>query len=141
MNRAMALDLGDRRVGIAMSDLMKMIANGYETYYRSGDESRDIEYIKRLVVDNNVDEVVIGLPINMDGTEGVRVEKSREFGQKLGEVIDAKIFFEDERLTTVSAERVLIEGDVRRDKRKTVIDMVAATIILQAFLDKRCRGY
>lgn len=141
MNRAMALDLGDRRVGIAMSDLMKMIANGYETYYRSGDESRDIEYIKRLVVDNNVDEVVIGLPINMDGTEGVRVEKSREFGQKLGEVIDAKIFFEDERLTTVSAERVLIEGDVRRDKRKTVIDMVAATIILQAFLDKRSRGY
>lgn len=141
MNRAMALDLGDRRVGIAMSDLMKMIANGYETYYRSGDESRDIEYIKRLVVDNNVDEVVIGLPINMDGTEGVRVEKSREFGQKLGEIIDAKIFFEDERLTTVSAERVLIEGDVRRDKRKTVIDMVAATIILQAFLDKRSRGY
>lgn len=141
MNRAMALDLGDKRVGIAMSDLMKMIANGYETYYRSGDESRDIEYIKRLVVDNNVDEVVIGLPINMDGTEGVRVEKSREFGQKLGEVIDAKIFFEDERLTTVSAERVLIEGDVRRDKRKTVIDMVAATIILQAFLDKRSRGY
>lgn len=141
MNRAMALDLGDRRVGIAMSDLMKMIANGYETYYRSGDDSRDIEYIKRLVVDNNVDEVVIGLPINMDGTEGVRVEKSREFGQKLGEIIDAKIFFEDERLTTVSAERVLIEGDVRRDKRKTVIDMVAATIILQAFLDKRSRGY
>lgn len=141
MNRAMALDLGDRRVGIAMSDLMKMIANGYETYYRSGDESRDIEYIKRLVVDNNVDEVVIGLPINMDGTEGVRVEKSREFGQKLGKVIDAKIFFEDERLTTVSAERVLIEGDVRRNKRKTVIDMVAATIILQAFLDKRSRGY
>lgn len=141
MNRAMALDLGDRRVGIAMSDLMKMIANGYETYYRSGDETRDIEYIKRLVVDNNVDEVVIGLPINMDGTEGVRVEKSREFGQKLGEIIDAKIFFEDERLTTVSAERVLIEGDVRRDKRKTVIDMVAATIILQAFLDKRSRGY
>lgn len=141
MNRAMALDLGDRRVGIAMSDLMKMIANGCETYYRSGDESRDIEYIKRLVVDNNVDEVVIGLPINMDGTEGVRVEKSREFGQKLGEIIDAKIFFEDERLTTVSAERVLIEGDVRRDKRKTVIDMVAATIILQAFLDKRSRGY
>lgn len=141
MNRAMALDLGDRRVGIAMSDLMKMIANGYETYYRSGDESRDIEYIKRLVVDNNVDEVVIGLPINMDGTEGIRVEKSREFGQKLGEIIDAKIFFEDERLTTVSAERVLIEGDVRRDKRKTVIDMVAATIILQAFLDKRSRGY
>lgn len=141
MNRAMALDLGDRRVGIAMSDLMKMIANGYETYYRSGDETRDIEYIKRLVVDNNVDEVVIGLPINMDGTEGVRVEKSREFGQKLGEIIDAKIFFEDERLTTVSAERALIEGDVRRDKRKTVIDMVAATIILQAFLDKRSRGY
>lgn len=141
MNRAMALDLGDRRVGIAMSDLMKMIANGYETYYRSGDESRDIEYIKRLVVDNNVDEVVIGLPINMDGTEGVRVEKSREFGQKLGECINAKIFYEDERLTTVSAERALIEGDVRRDKRKTVIDMVAATIILQAFLDKRSRGY
>ncbi len=134
MNRVMSLDLGDARIGVAMSDLMKIIANGYETYKRVG-EAKDLEYIASLVKPNEVDTIVIGLPINMDGTSGVRVEKTHAFADKLRELTEAKIVFQDERLTTVSAERILIEGNVRRDKRKTVIDKVAAIIILQQYLD------
>lgn len=138
MNRVLALDLGDRRIGIAMSDLMKIIAGGSETYVRQ-DEARDIEYIAKIIDDNLVDEVVIGLPINMDGTEGDRVAKSYAFGELLKTKTSATIKYQDERLTTVTAERMLIEADVRRDKRKTVIDKVAATIILQNYLDKTNR--
>lgn len=134
MNRVMSLDLGDARIGVAMSDLMKIIANGYETYKRVG-EAKDLEHIAGLVKPNEVDTIVIGLPINMDGTSGARVEKTYAFADKLRELTDAKIVFQDERLTTVSAERILIEGNVRRDKRKTVIDKIAAIIILQQYLD------
>ena len=134
MNRVMSLDLGDARIGVAMSDLMKIIANGYETYKRVG-EAKDLEHIEGLVKPNEVDTIVIGLPINMDGTSGTRVDKTYAFADKLRELTDAKIVFQDERLTTVSAERILIEGNVRRDKRKGVIDKVAANIILQQYLD------
>ncbi len=134
MNRVMSLDLGDVRIGVAMSDLLKIIANGYETYKKVGGD-KDIAYITALAVANEVDTIVIGLPINMDGTSGVRVEKTYAFADKLREQTQAKIVFQDERLTTVSAERMLIEGNVRRDKRKTVIDKIAATIILQQYLD------
>ena len=83
------------------------------------------------------DAIIIGLPYNMDGTEGDRVIVTREFAEKLAEFTDIKIEFQDERLTTVQAERMLISGGVRRDKRKKVIDKVAATLILQAYLDKK----
>lgn len=134
MKRVMALDLGDAKIGIAMSDLMKIIANGYETYKRVS-ESKDLDYVVNLAKQNDVDTIVLGLPINMDGTRGVRVEKTEEFAKKLEEASGLKIAFQDERLTTVTAERMLIEGNVRREKRKTVIDKVAATIILQTYLD------
>lgn len=132
----MALDYGDARIGVAVSDMMKIIANGYETYKRVN-ESADLDYLSRLIKDNMVDEVVFGLPINMDGTEGVRVEKTRDFASKLAALTDAKIGFQDERLTTVTGERMLIEAGVRREKRKGVIDKIAATIILQQYLDMR----
>ena len=134
MKRVMALDLGDAKIGIAMSDLMKIIANGYETYKRVS-EAKDLEYVVNLAKQNDVDTIVLGLPINMDGTRGVRVEKTEEFAKKIEEASGLKIAFQDERLTTVTAERMLIEGNVRREKRKTVIDKVAATIILQTYLD------
>lgn len=135
MNRVMALDFGDARIGIAMSDIMKIIANGYETYKRVSEE-KDLQYIASLVKPNLVDEIVFGLPINMDGTEGDRVVKTKEFAQKLQELLpDIKIAFQDERLTTVTGERMLIEAGVRREKRKGVIDKIAATIILQQYLD------
>lgn len=135
--RVMALDLGDSRIGIALSDPMKIIANGYETYTRLKDE-RDFTHIVDIVKEKEVEIVVIGLPINMDGTMGERVEKSKVFGEKLKPLLpkNVKIDYIDERLTTVSAEKMLIDADVRRDKRKTVIDKIAATIILQSYLDK-----
>ncbi len=133
--KIMALDLGDNRIGIAFSDKMNIIANGYETYNRKS-LKEDFEYISTLISKNDVDEVVIGLPINMDGTEGERVALAREFGNKLSEYIpNKKINYIDERLTTVSAEKVLLEADVSREKRKKVIDKIAATIILQSYLD------
>lgn len=133
--KIMALDLGDNRIGIAFSDKMNIIANGYETYNRKS-LKEDFEYISTLISKNDVDEVVIGLPINMDGTEGERVVLAREFGNKLSEYIpNKKINYIDERLTTVSAEKVLLEADVSREKRKKVIDKIAATIILQSYLD------
>lgn len=135
--RVMALDLGDARIGIAFSDPMQIIANGYETYERKKNDS-DFTHIVNLVKEKQVGVVVLGLPINMDGTSGERVEKSKVFGEKLHELLgdSVKIDYMDERLTTVSAERMLIDADVRREKRKTVIDKIAATIILQSYLDK-----
>ena len=131
----MALDFGDARIGIDMSDIMKIIANGYETYKRVNEE-KDLQYIAGLVKPNMVDEIVFGLPINMDGTEGERVLKTRDFAEKLQNLVpNVKISFQDERLTTVTGERMLIEAGVRREKRKGVIDKIAATIILQQYLD------
>ena len=134
--RTMSLDLGDVRIGIAISDILNIIANGLETYNRQSDE-KDVQYIANLVKEHNVKVIVLGLPINMDGTKGERVEKTYAFADKLKKVVDCKIDYMDERLTTVTAERVLIDGNVRRDKRKQVIDKLAATIILQSYLDMK----
>ena len=132
--RKMCLDYGDVRIGIALSDMLGIIASGLETYTRK-DEDTDIEYILKLIQDNSVDTVVIGLPINMDGTSGERTEVTKAFGSKLAEKTTAKVVYLDERLSSVSAEKLLIQADVRRDKRKQVIDKLAATIILQNDLD------
>lgn len=135
--RKVALDVGDVRIGIATSDIMGIIASGYETYVRKGGDA-DYEYIAAFVKAHDADEVVVGLPVNMDGTEGPRAELTRAFAEELKNHIGAiPVKFQDERLTTVQAERMLIQGGVRRDKRKMVIDKVAATLILQAYLDSR----
>lgn len=134
--RKIALDVGDVRIGIATSDIMGIIASGYETYTRKGGDV-DYKYLADFAKEKCADAIVIGLPYNMDGTEGDRVMVTREFAEKLAEFTDIKIEFQDERLTTVQAERMLISGGVRRDKRKKVIDKVAATLILQAYLDKK----
>lgn len=132
--RKMCLDYGVVRIGIALSDPMGIIANGLETYIRK-DEQTDLEHIVQLIKDNSVDTIVIGLPINMDGTSGDRVSITKAFGEKLAGLTSAKVVYMDERLSSVSAEKLLIEADVRRDKRKQVIDKLAATIILQNYLD------
>ncbi|MDE6757774.1 MAG: Holliday junction resolvase RuvX [Clostridia bacterium] len=131
----LAIDLGDARTGIAVSE-SGIIATGLETYKRA-QEDKDLQYIADLVKAYKIDVVVFGLPLNMDGTEGERVEKTKAFADKLQPLINAKIDYEDERLTTVVAEEMLIEGGMRRDKRKKVIDKIAATIILQSYLDRR----
>lgn len=133
--RKLALDVGDVRIGLATSDVMGIIASGYETYVRKGSNA-DYEYIAEFCRTHSVDGVVVGLPVNMDGTEGPRVEITRAFAEELKPYLGGiPIVFQDERLTTVQAERMLIQGGVRRDKRKKVIDKVAATLILQAYLD------
>ena len=133
--RIIALDIGDVRIGVAVSDLMRIIANPRETYVRT-DEDADIAYFIELAKKEEADTFVVGLPINMDGTEGPRVEICRAFGEKLREKSGLKVEYQDERLTTVTAERMLIEADVRREKRKQVIDKVAATIILESYLNR-----
>lgn len=131
----LAIDLGDVRTGIAISE-SGIIATGMETYKRVGMQ-KDLQYIADIANRYNVDVVVFGLPLNMDGTEGKRVEKTRAFADKLQPLIKAKIDYEDERLTSVEAEGFLLESNMRRDKRKQVIDKLAATIILQSYLDRK----
>ncbi len=131
-----ALDVGDVRIGVAVSDLLGITANPRETYWRKkGDAEADIRYFCEYAKKEDADMFVLGLPKNMDGTEGPRAEVTREFGDMLAKESGLPVVYQDERLTTVSAERMLIDADVRREKRKQVIDKVAATIILQSYLD------
>lgn len=131
-----ALDVGDVRIGVAVSDLMGLTANPRETYVRKkNDIAFDVAYFCDYAKKEDADVFVLGLPKNMDGSEGERAEITRQFGDLLAEQSGLPIVYQDERLTTVSAERMLIDADVRRDKRKKVIDKVAATIILQSYLD------
>ena len=136
--RVMALDYGDVRIGIALSDITRFLASGLENYTRVSLEA-DCKHIAELIANNNVKVVVLGLPLNMDGTSGVRVEKTKEFAEELKKYTDAKIDFLDERLTSVSAEKILISADVSRKKRKEVLDKLSATIILQDYLDMNYR--
>jgi putative Holliday junction resolvase len=138
IGRILALDMGDKRIGVATSDLTQTIAGGSHVYERRG-EGNDIKYFTEFISSEEVVLLVIGLPKNMDGSEGEQAQKARAFGDKLRAKLppDIGVEYMDERMTTMSAERVLLEADMRRDKRKTVIDKVAAAVILQAYLDKR----
>ena len=136
MKRKIALDVGDVRIGVAVSDLLGITANPRETYVRKkGDTNADIAYFCEYAKREEADAFVLGLPKNMDGTEGDRAVVMRQFGDMLQEASGLPVLYQDERLTTVSAERMLIDADVRREKRKKVIDKVAATIIMQSYLD------
>ena len=136
--RVMALDYGDVRIGVALSDVTRFLASGYENYTRVNLDT-DCKHIADIITNNNVKVVVFGLPLNMDGTAGVRVEKTMEFAEELKKYTTATIDFLDERLTSVSAEKILISADVSRKKRKQVLDKLSATIILQDYLDTKYR--
>lgn len=138
--RVMALDYGDVRIGIALSDVTRFLASGLENYTRTSLD-RDCTHIADIVSSNNVKIIVIGLPLNMDGSSGVRVEKTKEFAEELKKYTQAEIVFLDERLTSVSAEKILISADVSRKKRKQVLDKLSATIILQDYLDANYRKF
>lgn len=133
----MALDVGDVRIGIAVSDLMHVIANPLETYTRCGDISKDAQYIADLANLHDVELFVSGLPLGLNGHENEQTLKTRQFVEELCSHTAIPVKYMDERFTTISAERVLIDGNVRREKRKKVIDKVAATIILQNYLDSK----
>lgn len=137
--RVMCLDVGTVRIGIALSDPLKIIASPLEVYKRTNSIKNDARYIAGLIKDNNVDTLVVGLPLKLDGEEGSSVKVAKELAERImGQTPGGtKLVFEDERFSTVSASRVLLEGDVRRDKRKQVVDKIAATFILQSYLDKK----
>ena len=133
----MALDVGDVRIGIAVSDPMGIIANPLETFTRRGDINRDAQYIVELAKTKEVSLFISGLPLGLNGQENDQTRKTREFIEAIKNFTDIEVKYLDERFTTLSAERVLIQGNVRRENRKKVIDKVAATIILQNYLDSK----
>lgn len=134
--RIMALDVGSRTIGVACSDALYMTAQGVETIRRTS-WAKDFERLLQLINDYEVEEIVVGMPRNMNGTKGERAEKTEEFVERLKEVTTLPIIYWDERLSTVMAERSLIAADVSRRKRKAVIDKMAAVVILQGYLDRR----
>lgn len=142
--KKIALDVGDKTIGVAVSDPLLITAQGITTIERVGIR-KDAGKVMDLIREHDCDTVVIGLPKKLDGTDSIQTEKVYEFKSMLENKMKSsgmgniKLVFQDERLTTVMAERVLIEGDVRRNKRKTVIDKQAAVIILQSYLDTIAR--
>jgi putative Holliday junction resolvase len=133
--RIMGLDLGDATIGVAVSDELGMIANGVTTIRRKSIKY-DIDSLKNIICEKNINKIVIGFPKNMNNTIGPRGEKTIEFSELLKENFPGiEIELWDERLTTCAAERTLIEADMRRKDRKKVIDKLAAVLILQGYLD------
>ncbi len=137
--RKMGIDYGDKRIGIALTDALCIISSPYEVFINNSMQ-QSIEHINKLIVENNVDEVAVGLPLNMDGSEGERAKLHREFGKALEDFSGVKVYFIDERLTSAEAEEILIQSGVRREKRKELIDKISAQIILQTFLNQTKRG-
>ncbi|MCM3130001.1 MULTISPECIES: Holliday junction resolvase RuvX [unclassified Paenibacillus] len=134
--KILGLDYGDRRIGVAISDAFGWTAQGLEVIERRRDGD-EFGRINELVRENEVSEIVVGLPKNMNGTVGPRGEICMEFAEKLRETLDLPVHLWDERLSTVSAERTLVEADVSRKKRKKVVDKMAASLILQNYLDAK----
>ena len=130
----LSLDYGDSKIGIAISDANCSIALPSEVYSRNK-TNKDLLYIKEFIEKNNTQAVLIGMPYNMDGSEGEKCETVKNFANKLLEFIDINIIFWDERLSTKAQERILIDKDLSRKKRKKVIDKLAASYFLQVFLD------
>jgi len=141
--RYMGLDVGDATIGIALSDSMGIIAQGRENYRRVS-VKEDIDHVINFVVDEDVRVIVVGLPLNMNGTKGPQAEKVELLVKQLKKKIkysdrvshDVELVLWDERLSTVQAERMMIDADFSRAKRKTMIDKMAAIVILQSYLDK-----
>lgn len=139
MTRAMGLDFGTKTIGVALSDPMYWIAQAHGTIWRKS-LPEDIDAMRKIIEEYEVEEIVLGLPLNMDHTWGPSAQRVRSFGAQLEQALGRSVIYQDERLSTVSADRVLIESGVRREKRKKHIDSVAATFILQTWLDGRKRN-
>ena len=134
--RIMALDVGERRIGVALSDALGITAQPLMTYNRAKDNRKeDIAGLWELIKKHEVEKLVVGLPKNMNNTLGFKAEEVQNFIKALVAVEDIPVEWVDERLTTVSAERTLLEADVSRKKRKDVIDKMAAVLILQTYLE------
>lgn len=139
--RVMGLDFGSRTVGVSISDALGWTAQGLETIsYKPHTEEKIYSRLSELAADYEVTKLVVGLPKNMNNTEGERSTASRRFAEELENRLGLPVVLWDERLTTMAAERTLLEADVSRKKRKKVIDKMAAVLILQGYLDRQQKG-
>ena len=134
MGRAIALDVGTKTIGVALSDPLRITANPVCTLSRKG-VKKDVRALVELVEGKEVDALVVGLPLELDGSEERSARLARQIGEAMGEALGLKPVYIDERYSSVEAERALIEADLSRKKRKGVIDQAAAMLILRSFLD------
>ncbi len=134
MARIIALDIGEKRIGVAVSDALNITAQGLETIKRTSREAT-LKKIRALIKQYGAAKMVIGMPFNMDGTQGASAKAAKEFADILRKETALSIEMVDERLTSAQGERMLLEADVSRKKRKTSIDKIAAQLILQTYLD------
>ena|SRR6185312_4774773 len=139
IGKLLGLDLGTKTIGVAVSDGMRYSATPLETIARTK-FTADAVRLRQLIAENAIVGIVLGLPLNMDGSEGPRAQSTRAFARNLGKLIEIPISFWDERLSTSAVTRTLIEADVRRDRRAEVVDKLAASYILQGALDRLRRG-
>ena len=135
----LGLDLGSRTLGIAISDVTGLIASSYKTIRHNEEYDKLLPEIKKITEELNIEGIVLGFPKNMNNTVGPKGQLSLDFKEKLEQILSIPIYLQDERLTTKSATDMLIQGNVSRKNRKKVVDSVAATIILQTFLDNKGR--
>ena len=137
MARIMGLDFGSKTVGVAVSDSLLLTAQGVEIIRRKEENKlrKTLARIEELILELGVTEIVLGLPKNMDDTEGLRAELSREFKDKLERRTGLKVTLWDERLTTVEADEIMNEAGIRKEKRKEYVDMLAAQVILEGYLE------
>jgi putative holliday junction resolvase len=133
--RILGIDYGRRRIGLAISDEAQFLARPLDPYFRTHSRKNDLRAIARLAHEQEAGCMVVGLPLNMDGTKGEMVLEVEAFVQDLKPLVGMKIVVSDERLTSVEAERVLLQGNVKRKDRKLLRDGLAATLILQGYLD------
>lgn len=140
--RIMGLDFGSKTVGVAISDPLLITAQGIEIIRRKEENKlrQTLARIEELIVEYGVEEIVLGYPKNMNNTEGVRVELTKEFQDKLERRTGLPVYLWDERLTTVAADKAMMEAGIRREERKKHVDRIAACFILQGYLDKRAAG-
>ena len=135
-NRVLALDLGKKRIGLALSDELGVTAQGLETLQRTNIRE-DLARISQLVAEQDVSLILIGNPLHMSGREGRQAEYARDFGQRLKAASGVGVEYWDERLTTVAAQRVLRESGISIEKRAKAVDRLAAVILLESYLDSR----
>ncbi len=137
--RIMGLDFGSKTVGVAVSDALLITAQGVEIVRRKDENKlrQTLARIEELIVEYEVEEIVLGMPKNMNATEGDRVALTMEFKEKLERRTGLPVHMWDERLTTVAADKAMMEAGIRRENRKDYVDMIAATLILQGYLDLR----
>ncbi|MBQ7278680.1 MAG: Holliday junction resolvase RuvX [Clostridia bacterium] len=140
MQRILAFDVGDKRIGVAVSDALGITAQPVETYHRKGGAEKDAAYLLQLAEKYAPCMLLFGLPRNMDGTYGEQAQKVKQFAQRIIDRWPGEYAFYDERLTTMAARRVLLDADISREKRKQVIDKMAAVVILQGYMESHCNG-